>query len=85
MKCVKEETIVQDASGACHMIRIYKDGDTLKYGTGAYADLAGYPLEKREIKEWDINIQRKKIDREIEKQTGLTVEDNDFGNIKLFI
>ena len=84
MKCVKEETIVQDQSGACHMIRIHKDGETLKYGTGAYSDIGGYPMEKKDIKPWDISIQRKKIDAEIERQTGKKVEDDDFGNIRLF-
>lgn len=84
MKCIKEETIVQDRSGACHMVRLYRDGTDIKYATGAYVDLGGYPMEKKEIKQWDISIQQKKLDREIEKQTGKKVEDDDFGNIKLF-
>lgn len=85
MKCVKEETIIQDHSGACHMARIYQDGEILTYGHGAYSDLRGYAMEKRDIKEWDINIQRKRIDAQIEKETGKKVEDNDFGNIKIFL
>ena len=84
MKCIKEETIVQDQSGACHMVRIYRDGEILTYGTGAYADLGGYPMEKKDIKPWDISIQRKKIDAQVEKETGKKVEDDPFGDIKVF-
>lgn len=67
------------------MVRIYRDGDSLKWATGAYTDLGGYPMEKKDIKEWDISIQRKKLDREIEKETGKPVEDDDFGNIRLYM